>query len=175
MAGRRFPVEAQLEDVHQLVSQRVAEVGVAPGKRQRHAALQELGGAEQAFGRREGQDVGLFKVGVGGVNDQRHAAAHRVGEAPLQRVVARFGVRQRHPSQLLFFGIVVQIHMFAAQHAPVEAPILDLVLAEVPELRRGRRGEPGQQDDRGGERVERAHYRWMLRMRSPIATRGRMR
>ena len=55
-------------------------------------------------------------------------------EAPLQGGVALFRVRQGHPPELLFLGIVVEIHMLAAQHVPVEAAILNLVLAEGAEL-----------------------------------------
>ena len=174
MPGHRLAEQAQLEHVDQLVTQRMAEVGVAAGERQGHAAFQEFGGAEQPLGRHEREDVGLLEVSVRGIDDQRHSAADRVREPPLQHVVALLSVGERDPSQLFFFGIVVEVHVLAAEHAPVEAPILDLVLAEVPELRRGRRGEPRQQDDRGGEQVE-AHQRWMLRMRSPIAIRGSVR
>jgi len=49
----------------------------------------------------------------------------------LERVVALFGVRQSHAAQLFFFGIVVEVDVLAAQHPPIKAAVLDLVLPEV--------------------------------------------
>ena len=70
------------------------------------------------------------------VDDEGNAPRHRVIEAPLEVVVALFRVGKRHAPELFLFRIVVQVDVFAAQDAPVELAILDLVLAEVAELRR---------------------------------------
>ena len=54
----------ELEDVHHLVAHRVPKLGEVAPERQRHPSLEKVGGAEQAFGRGERQDVGLLEVGV---------------------------------------------------------------------------------------------------------------
>ena len=172
IAPEHFGLEAQLEDVDQLMPQGVAEVGVAACERQGDAALQELGDAEQALGRDEGQDVGLLEVGVGSVDDQRNAAAHRVVEAPRQHGVALFGIAERHAAELLFFRIEVEVHVVAAQHPPIKAAVLHLVLAEVAELGGGGGRERRQRDEQEGGA---AHQRWMLRMRSPCVISDRTR
>ena len=123
--------EAQLEDVHQLVADRVPKLGIAPAERQRHSTPQELGDAEQALGRDERQDVGLLEIAVRGIHDQRDAPRDRVVEASLERVVTLFRVRQRHAAQLFLFGIVVEVDVLAAQHTPIKAAVLNLVLPEV--------------------------------------------
>jgi len=72
-------------------------------------------------------------------------------ETAFQGVVTRFGVRQRDAPQLFFFGIVIEVHVLAAQHAPIEPTVLDLVLTEVAELGRERRGESDRQGDGADE------------------------
>ena len=133
--SERLRREAQLEDVHQLVTDRMPEFGVAAAERQRDATLQKLGDPQQPFGRDERQDIGLLEIAVRRVDDQWNAPRDGVVEAPLERVVARFGVRQRHAAQLFFFGIVVEVDVLAAQHPPLKAAVLDLVLSEVAVLR----------------------------------------
>ena len=160
--------EAQLEDMHQLVADGMAEVAVAPGEREGDPALQELRDAEQALRRHEGEHVRLLEVGVRGVDDERHAALHVVCEAALQHAVALLGVSERHATQLVLFRIEVEVHVLTAQHAPIEAAVLDLVLPEVAELGRRRRGEGREEEQRAPDRPP--HQRWMLRMRSPWAT-----
>ena len=175
VAREYLGLEAQLEDVDQLVAQRVAKIGVAARERQRDAALQELGDAEQSLGRHERQDVGLLEVGMRGVDDQGNAAAHRVVETPRQHAVALLGVSQRHAAELFLLRVEVEIHVVAAQHAPVESAVLHLVLPEVAELGRHRgrpRGAGHEQQGRGPEEIEAAGQRWMLRMRSPCAISG---
>ncbi len=158
--------QAQLEFVHQLVADGVAELHVVAGERQRHAALQEIGDAEQALGRHEGQHVGLLEVGVRRVDDQGNAAVDGVRETPLQDAVTVLGVCEGDARQLFLFGIVVEVDVLAPQHMPVEIAVLNLVLPEVAELRRGagRGAAEGQQQ----QPAPPAH-RWMLRMRSPWA------
>ena len=142
---QRFAGDAELEDVDQLVADRVTEVVVAPVEGQRHPLLQKLRDTQQAFRRHEREDVGLLEVGMRRVNDQRNATRDVVIEALLQDLEARFGVGQRDPPELLFFRIVVEVHMLAAQHVPIEAPVLDLVLTEGTELCRR---DAGQERDR---------------------------
>ena len=129
--SERLRRETQLEDVHQLVTDRMPEFGVVAAERQRDATLQKLRDPQQPFGRDERQDVGLLEIAVRCVHDQRDAPRDGVVEAPLERVVARLGVRQRHAAQLFFFGIVVEVDVLAAQDAPVKPAVLDLVLPEV--------------------------------------------
>ena len=92
--------QVELEHVHHLVAHGVPELGEVAPERQRDPALEEVGGAEQPFGRRERQDVGLLEVGVRGVDDERDAGRHRVAELHAQRVVARLGVGQRRRGEV---------------------------------------------------------------------------
>jgi hypothetical protein len=141
--------------VHQLVPDRVAELGVAPPERQRHAALQEFRDPEQPFGRDEGKDVCLLEVGMRRVHDEWNAPQHGVVEPPLERIIALFRVRQRDAAELFFFGIVVEIDVLAAQHAPIEPAVLNLVLPEVAELG-AQRSAAGHEDGKGAD--DRFHH-----------------
>src|SRR5207249_4850831 len=119
LAEPRIPAEglgreAQLENVHQLVANRVPEFGVAAAERERDPPLQELRDTEQAFRRNEGEDVRLLEVTVRRVDDQRDTARDGVIEATLERVVARFGVCKGDAAELFFFRIVVEIDVLAA-------------------------------------------------------------
>ena len=146
--------QAELKHVHQLVPQGVAELGIAAGERQRDALLQELRDAEQPLRRHERQDVGLLEIGVRRIDDERDAPRGMVVEASLQDPVALFGEGERDATELLLFRIVVQVHVLAAQHVPVEAAILDLVLAEVAELGGPRAGKQREQDRSAERRLE---------------------
>ncbi len=64
IAAERQGRETQLEDVRQLVANRVAKLGVAAPERQGDAAPQELGHPKQPFGRNERQDVRLLEIAV---------------------------------------------------------------------------------------------------------------
>lgn len=158
--------DAQLEHVGQLVADGVTEIRIAAVERERDALLQKLGDAEQAFRRHERQHVGLLEIRVRSIDDERDAVANVVLEAQLQREVALLGVAQRHAGELLRLRIVVEVDVGAAQHAPVEGMVLNLVLAERSELRRGGdRRKEGEADDARPGPV----HRCTLRMRSPCA------
>ena len=92
----------------------VPEFGIAAAERQRHTPFQKFRRAQQPFGRNERQDVGLLEIGVRGVDDEGNAPRHGMIEAPLQIVVALFGIGQRHATELFFFRIVVKVDVFAA-------------------------------------------------------------
>src|SRR2546422_9709929 len=62
---------------------------------------------------------------------------------------------------------MVQIHVRAAQHVPVEYAVLDLVLSEGAELPGRGAGKHRENEER--DRREVALHRWMLRTRSPWA------
>ena len=141
VAPERLRREAQLVDVHELVTDRMPEFGVAAAERQRDAALEKLGDTKQPFGRNERQDVGLLEIAVRRVDNERNASSNCVIETALKRIVTLFGVRQRHPPQLFFFGIVIEVDMLAAQHAPIKAAVLNLVLPEVAVLGRQEGGK----------------------------------
>ena len=124
------------------------ELGEVAAERQRYPALEEVGDAEEAFGRGKRQDVGLLEVGVRGVHDQRDAGRHRMAELQRQRVVARLGVRQRRGRQVAPRpGSSTGRRAGPSSDPPVELAVLDLVLAEGKEL--GRAGTaPAAEDQR---------------------------
>ena len=126
--------QAQLEDVHQLVAQGMAELRQVAAERHGDAALQEIGRAQEAFRRDEREDVGLLEVHVRRVDDERDAGGDLVAEAERERVVALLGIGERGAREFLLDRIVVQVHVLALEHAPVEPAVLDLVLPELEEL-----------------------------------------
>ena len=82
----------------------------------------------------ERQDVGLFEIDVGRVDEQRNPHADIVPELERQRIVARLGVGERDRREVRLGRIVVQVDVRALEHAPVESAVLDLVLVEREEL-----------------------------------------
>ncbi len=70
--------------MNQLVLDRVAELRVAAAERQRDAALEIFGDAQNAFRRHERQHVRLLEIRMRRVHDQRDAMTDRVVEPPLE-------------------------------------------------------------------------------------------
>ncbi len=131
--------DGELEDVDELVAQRVAEFRVTAPERQRHSSLQEFSDTENSLRRDEGEDVRLLEVDVGGVDDERNALADFVAEPSRERVVTLLGVDERGARDAFFLRIEKDIDVLAGNDVPIEATILDLVLAEPADLRSGRR------------------------------------
>src|SRR5688572_10555784 len=119
----------ELEDVHELVAKGVAELGVASPKWKRNTSLEELGDAKDSLRRHEGKDVRLLEVDVRRIDDERNALANLVAETARERIVALLGVHEGRAGDAVFLGIEEDIDVLAGEHVPIEAPILNLVLA----------------------------------------------
>src|SRR4029079_6596764 len=143
----RLRLEAHLKNVRELVTNGVAKLGEVAAKRQRDATLQEIGSAEEAFGWRERQNVGLLEVDVRRVDDEWDPYADIVPELEGQRVVARLGVGQGDRREVRLGLLIVEVDVRALEYPPVEAAVLDLVLVQREELRRG---APERQEGRAG-------------------------
>ena len=126
------------EDVDQLVVQDPLEVGVGAAQGQGHPPLEELREAGHPLREQARHDVGLLEVDVGGVDDERHPAAHGVGEAALQAAEAFLRHARRDRRQLLLLRIEVDVEVLGLHPLPGELVVLDLVLAETVGLGPGR-------------------------------------
>ncbi len=62
------------------MTQGVSEFGEVPPKGQRDPSFEEVGGAQESFGRGEREDVGLLKIGMRGIDDQRDPSGNSVTE-----------------------------------------------------------------------------------------------
>ena len=82
----------QLEEVNQLVPDRMAEVLVVAVIGKRDATLQELGETGHALGEEGRRHVGLLEVLVRRVDDQRNPAERPVAEERHEGVEALLGV-----------------------------------------------------------------------------------
>src|SRR5687767_957705 len=150
---RGFPREyGELEHVHELMAKRVAKLRIAAAEWQRDPALEKLSDAKNALGRDEREDVRLLEVDVGCVHDEGNALTHFVAETASKRVVALLGVHQGRAGDALFFGIEEHVHVLSREHVPIEATILDLVLAEAADLGVHGRSAEQRRDQRDGER-----------------------
>jgi hypothetical protein len=151
---RRFAGKhRELEDVHELMAQRVAELGVAPSERKRDASLEKLGDAENSFRRYEGQDVRLLEVHVRRINDQRNALPDLVAESARKRIVALLRVHECGARDAFFFRIKEDVDVLPGEHVPIETPVLNLVLAEPPDLRVSGRNNDRRERQCGEERA----------------------
>ncbi len=125
----------QLEEVNQLVPNRVPEVLVAAVERQCDAPLQELREAGDPLREEIRGDVRLLEVLMRRVDDQRYAPERAVAEQRREGVEALLGVAQRQLRQRLLLRIIVDIHVGSGEDVPIEIGVLDFVLAEGNVLR----------------------------------------
>ena len=140
-----YPIKS--EDVDQLVVQHPLEFGQRPAQRQGDSPLEEFGEAAHSLGQQIGDDVGLLKVDVRGIDDQRNAALHRVPELPLQVGVPLLGHVRGVPGQLLLLGEEVHVEVGRLHLLPAEVGKLHLVLAKVVELSLGWAGDQQQEQE----------------------------
>ena len=136
-AGRAVGLRGHvvLERVDELVAEHVIGLGEAAGKRQDHAAAIALRHAAGAFADLA-EDVGLLKVRMRRVEDERLPAAQLVLQQPGQPRVPPLGHSRGKPHRGFFFRVVVDVEVLGREHLEVEALVLDLVPAEILRARR---------------------------------------
>ena len=126
-----FSQDIHLERVHELVANHVIGFGQPRRKRQHDAAPNRFGHAADAFVEEFRDHIGLRKVRVAAVQDDRLARAEGMSEHVRQPRVPSFGHPRRLPRRGFFAWIVINVEMVGAQRLEVEAAILDFVATEV--------------------------------------------
>src|SRR5688572_20939475 len=120
----------KLKRVHELVPERIAELIVVAAERQRDASLQIFRETEHAFRNESGENVRLFEMLIGRIDDEWDFSKRMMLEFLFEKRIAFFGIRESQPSDVFFFGIVVDIDMLTGEDAPFEVGVLDFVFAE---------------------------------------------
>ncbi len=111
LSGQSPCQKVELERMDQLMGQHVLEVGVRAGERQDHAALGKLRDTSRPFRDQAGQRVGLLKLRVRGVEDDRLPAFELVAEQAAQTRVCSLSHAGRVPRRLALARIVVDIEV----------------------------------------------------------------
>ena len=129
-AGPAAAEHIVLELVDHLVLEHVLEFGIRPGEGEHGAVLEEFRDASQPFARGV-YDVGLLKVGLGRVQDDRLAALKLMVEDAREPGVGAFRHARRIERAGTLIRIVVDVEVFGLNGLEVETPVLHLVLTEI--------------------------------------------
>ena len=124
--------------MNELVAEHVIGFGEPAGKRQNHAAAVALRHAAGTFADLA-EDIGLLKMWMRSVKNERLPANQLVLEQPRQSRVPPLGHSRGEPHRGFFFRVVVNVEVLGGEDLEVKALVLHLVAAEI--LRaRGDRG-----------------------------------
>ena len=140
-----------LEDMRQLVADEVVQLLVRQIDRQHHPEI--VGGGEGADSLRDEvrDDVGLQKIGVRLVDDERRRLLNLIVEVLRQAVVGTFRKGQDLLQERLLLRVVPDIEVGRVINVPVEFPIAHFVLAEAVVVLRNRSApEPEAYRNQGG-------------------------
>ena len=105
--------DRELEDVHHLVVEHVAEFGVGARVREHHAALHEVREPLNPFGNEERAHVRLLEVVVRAVDDHRDHARHLVLKLGREILVALLGEDDGEPGDRLFLRVIEDLDVLA--------------------------------------------------------------
>ena len=128
-----------LKRVHQLVTDDVIGVGKRTRERKHDAAPQSFGDAASALADLPTDHVGLFKLDVRAIEDQRLTATQFVMKQPLESHSPPFGDARGDVNTRLLARVEVDVEVLCLQDLKIKVSILNLVAAEI--LRRGGRTE----------------------------------
>src|SRR6185369_4103579 len=115
----------------ELVSDDVVCVGDRPAERQDDAPPERFGDAAGSFTQLALDRVGLLKVCVRRIQDERLASAQLMGEELLEPGVPTFGKPGRDIHAILLGWIVVNVEVIGFQNSKVKFLVLNFVLAEI--------------------------------------------
>jgi hypothetical protein len=132
------------------VEEDVLELRIASGEGEYVAVPLEIGDTLSSFSRSlASQRVGLLKVGVRGIEDDRlplpELVVQNLGEACIPALGHAGSIHRRHPLLL----VVVDVEMLGLDDLEIERAVLDLVPPEVLSGHQTRR-EQQEQQSRGG-------------------------
>ena len=99
------------------------------------ATLQEFKEPSNPFRNKSWRDIGLLKMEVRAVEDERDPPADIVIELLFVQPVAFLGELCAALGQLFHLCVVVDLEMLGLKHLPVKIRVLDFVSAKVVELR----------------------------------------
>ena len=117
--------------MYQLVAQHVIGLGQRASKRQDHTALQRLGHAPDPLVDHPGDGVGLFEVGMRGVQDHWLSAPQILTEKTGEAGVPSLGHPCRVTCGIAFLRVEIDVEVLRLQHLEGELAVLNLVATEV--------------------------------------------
>ncbi len=126
------------EDVNELVPDHVAKIPHRPVVGDHDAALEKLEEPADSFGDESGGGIGLLKVEMGAVKNERDAVRDVVAELLLEDFVAFLGEKCAALGKIDHLRIVIDVEVLGLEHVPVEIGVLNLILSKVKKLRGGR-------------------------------------
>ena len=148
-AARQLIRDVVLKSVHQLVADDMVGVGKGPCQRQHNPPAHRFGDAARALAELSLDGVGLFKIRMRRVQNQRLPAGQCVIQSTLETGVPSLGHSRGDLDPFTLARIKIDVEMLGLQNLKIEFLVLDLVATEV--LRRGGRGRPGEHEDGQGE------------------------
>jgi len=126
------------EDVDELVPDHVAKIPHRPVVGDHDATLEKLEEPADSFGDKSGGGIGLLKVQMRAVKDERDAVGDVVTELLLENPVAFLCEKCPPLGKIPHLRIVIDVEVLGLEHVPVEIGVLDLILSEVEKLRESR-------------------------------------
>ena len=125
------------EDVDEFVPDHVAKIPHRPVVGNHDATLEKLEEAADSFGDKSGGRIGLLKVEMGAVKNERDAVCDVVTELLLEDPVALLRQKCAALGKIDHLRIVINIEVLGLEHVPVEIGVLNFILSEVEKLRGG--------------------------------------
>ena len=77
------------------------------------------------------EDVGLLKMRMRGVKNERLPATQLVLQQPRQSRVPALSHSRREPDRGFFFGVVIDVEVLGGEDLEIKTLVLDLVPAEI--------------------------------------------
>ena len=156
----RVQTKVELKRVDQLVAQDVVRFAVRRRERHHHPFPQRLGEPAGALPDRLGRHVGLLKVRVVGVEDDRLLLVEAVEKDLRMAVVPALGHPGRVAHGPLFLRVEVEDEVLRLQRPEVKLVVLDLILPEVLRLsgRRADEREAGEGESKDREEGSRRSH-----------------
>ena len=105
-------------------------------KRKHDTSLVRFRDAAGALAELPVDGVGLPELRAAGIQDERLAASQFMGEDSGQAGVPSLGHARGHAGRRFLLGVVIDIEVLGLEDLELEDAILDLVLAEISDLRR---------------------------------------
>jgi hypothetical protein len=132
--------------VHQLVLNNVTEMISRTIIRNDHPALKKFEKTSDAFGDKSRRRVGLFKMKMSAVEDERDTMEDGRVELLLKDSITPFGKIRALSRESIHPCVEVDFEMLGAHDLPLEIRVVNLVPAKIIELRRSGGTEKNGQD-----------------------------
>jgi len=117
--------------MYQLVSDHSPEAKIGAVERYDHSPFKKLGEAGYVFRQKGGDDVGLFKIVGGTVDNQGELLFDVMIEFVFQKPIAFFCIICRNLRNLLFLGIKINVEVIGGQNLPIKIGVLNFIPSEI--------------------------------------------